>query len=177
VIPAAFPSLLSLAARYRSASLSFSAEVAWEDFSEWPSPDTQSEPSLTISGVPIDLLNMPPPRAAPAPHDRWVPRLGVEYRALSGVPITLSARAGYAFERSPLPPQRTTRWLDADRHTLTAGVGFEHDLGADTALGADLFAALTLLPERSAVRSSALGGPAAASGSMFSTGVGISFNF
>jgi hypothetical protein len=178
VTPAAFPSLLTLALLYRmQPSLSFGAELSWEDFSEWPSPDARSQTALTISGVPIKLLTMPPPPAAPAPHDRVVPRFGVEYRALSDSPNTLAVRAGYAFERSPLPPQSTTRWLDADRHTLTAGVGFERELGANTALAADVFGAFTLLPERRAVRRTAMGEPANASGSVVSAGAGISLGF
>jgi len=38
--------------------------------------------------------------------------------------LGLALRAGYAFQRSPLPRAQTqTRFMDLDRHLLTAGVG------------------------------------------------------
>jgi hypothetical protein len=64
----------------------------------------------------------------PAPparlHDRIVPRLGVEPRFELTPALHLALRAGYAFQRSPLPKAQTqTRFMDFDRHLVSAGAG------------------------------------------------------
>jgi long-subunit fatty acid transport protein len=177
VTPAAYPSLLVLAAGYELGALGLFAEVAWEDFSEWPEPDTASTNSLTLAGVPLDLTTGPPPgRAQASPHDRLVPRVGVEYALVDRAETSVWLRAGYVFERSPLPAQRTTRWLDADRHTVTLGAGIETELGEDTTLIADAFGLATLLPERNAVENPAESG-GRASGTQFVSGASVGLGF
>jgi hypothetical protein len=178
VTPAAYPSVWVLAAHFAaSAKLGLSAELAWERFSEWPSPDGTSTTSLTLADFPADLAaGEVPARAAPSPHDRFVPRVAAEYGVPFGDGARLRLRAGYAFERSPLPAQRTTRWLDADRHTLATGAGVEMRAG-DGLLRGDVFGAASLLPERLALEGSELGGPLRASGFRFAVGVGSAYAF
>ena len=178
VTPAAYPSLLALSGRFELGELGLFGELAWEDYSEWPSPDEASTTSLTLGDVPVELGTgaAPARRAAPSPHDRWLPRLGAEYSLPLDARATLKLRGGYAFERSPLPAQRTTRWLDADRHTLTAGAGFEIVSGP-SAWRIDAYGLVTLLPERTAVGASELGPALRASGVRAGFGLGTSYGF
>jgi hypothetical protein len=176
VIPAAYPSLLSLSTRLElTARLALSGELAWENFADWPAPDGTSESSLALAEFPVDLGNREQLKARPEPHDRFVPRVGAEYlAALPGSELRL--RAGYSFERSALPVQKTTRWLDADRHTLSAGAGIEIEAGSGV-LRADAYGLLTLLPERSAVQSNELGPARRASGIRYGFGLGTGYGF
>jgi long-subunit fatty acid transport protein len=176
VTPAAYPSVLSLSTRLELAPrLALSAELAWENFGDWPAPDGTSESSLTLGDFPADLGDGERKAARPEPHDRLVPRLGGEYTALlPGSELRL--RAGYSFERSPLPVQRTTRWLDADRHGFSAGAGIEIEAGSGV-LRADAYGLLTLLPERGAVQSSELGPARRASGIRYGFGLGTAYGF
>jgi hypothetical protein len=177
VTPAAYPSLLSLSTRLElTARLALSAELAWENFADWPAPDETSESSLMLGDFPADLGDRERPKARPDPHDRFVPRLGAEYTAPLPGSTELQLRAGYWFERSPLPVQRTTRWLDADRHAFTAGAGVEVEAGSGV-LRADAYGLLMLLPERSAVHSGELGPPRRASGTRYGFGLGTSYGF
>jgi long-chain fatty acid transport protein len=62
--------------------------------------------------------------------DRLVPRLGVEVLAMTGPRVDVLVRAGYAFERSPIPPQTgATNYVDADRHVVAGGAGLRLRVG------------------------------------------------
>jgi long-chain fatty acid transport protein len=177
VTPADYPSALSFGTAHELGRLSVLAEIAWENFSEWRPPDGRSTTRLTLGGFPIDPGYRPQPLADLELRDRFVPRLGFEYRLLAGPPRELRLRAGYAFERSPLPEQfGTPRWLDSDRHLFTAGAGFETSFG-DHALRVDLFGRLAVLAERTAVSESSLGPALKASGKRYGAGVTSSFGF
>lgn len=151
-----YPRAVVLGARLRAApGLRLLADLTWEDFSSWRSPQGMTESALDLDLPPGVTLTLPEPAirpwADPAPRDRWVPRLGVEAEVLDTGRIDLLARGGYSFARSPLPAQTETQWLDADRHTLTGGLGVEAtERGASIVL--DVSAALTILPERLAIR-------------------------
>ncbi len=57
-------------------------------------------------------------------HDRVVPRLGVEWRAVATRHADVFARAGYELARSPIEPQAgATSYVDRDRHTGSIGAG------------------------------------------------------
>ncbi|HVK70256.1 MAG TPA: hypothetical protein VM694_37640, partial [Polyangium sp.] len=100
----------------------------------------------------------------PAFQDRLVPRLGVEYvlafgaeRRVSGRPapakaVEIPLRVGYAYERSPVPPQEgPTNFVDADRHTISLGAGVVLNAPFSVLRGAlrlDTHVALSVLPER-----------------------------
>ena len=177
VTPAAYPSLLVLATRLELGTrLGLSAELAWENFADWPSPDETSNSSLLLGDFPADLGDRVLRKASPDPHDRLVPRLGAEYLAPLSGSTELRLRAGYSFEHSVLPVQRTTRWLDADRHAFTAGAGVEIEAG-DGVLRADAYGVLMLLPERSAVQTGELGTALRASGVRYGFGLGTAYGF
>ena len=77
-------------------------------------------------------------------RDPWVPRLGAEWRRPIGR-FTVAARAGYAYERSPVPDQTgLTSFADGDQHVIALGGGFQidhlgdvlaHPLSIDLGLG------------------------------------------
>jgi long-chain fatty acid transport protein len=178
VVPAAYPRLVALAASYRAGNrLRLGAELHWENFADWPGPDEASNTSLLLADVPAELGSGSAPAAAkPTPFNRVVPRVGTEYTLPLRRASKLRLRAGYVFERSPLPAQRTTRWLDSDRHTLTVGSGFEAAAGPGL-LRFDAYGLVTVMPERSAVLESELGVPRRASGLRFGFGLGSSYGF
>ena len=183
VTPAAYPSTLALSTELElGRALSLFAELGWEDFSEWKGPDESSTTSLLLAEFPADLGAEPPRQAKPAAHDRWLPRLGAEYDLRFDARTALSLRGGYAFERSPLPLQRTTRWLDADRHTFSAGGGLRIVVGPgtrdrDAELHLDAYGLVTLMPERDAVAENELGAAEAASGRRFGLGLSSAYTF
>jgi long-chain fatty acid transport protein len=121
------PAQLALGASYRPhPSTLVTAELAWQRYSGYRSPYTETS-SQIVHGPELDV-EIPDTVLVPAPparfHDRFVPRLGVEPRFELAPALSLVLRAGYAFQRSPLPRAQTqTRFLDLDRHLVTAGVG------------------------------------------------------
>jgi hypothetical protein len=107
---------------------------------------------------------------APAPElsETISPRVAAEGTIRKG-PVTLAIRGGYAFELSPSPPARLAalrnpdgtpaiidgevsriafRYLDSDRHVLTAGLGLTYDFTANERLRLDLYGQLHLLADR-----------------------------
>jgi long-chain fatty acid transport protein len=70
-------------------------------------------------------------------ENTWVVRLGGEYR----LDETWAARLGYAYDETPIPDKTLDPLLpDANRHLVTAGVGFTHDrFSVDAAYSAFFF--------------------------------------
>jgi long-chain fatty acid transport protein len=108
-------------------ALAVHAALAWQRFSRYPSPYTRSTTRLRSSLPPG--LGLPPDDAGTAPpparfSDRFVPRLAVERSFALGPKAGLTARAGYAYEHSPVPAsQRDTLFFDLDRHAAGVGAG------------------------------------------------------
>lgn len=138
-------------------SLTVDVDVTWVDWSAYKSPVTRVTADTRIEGAPPGLI---PEKAAPTDvkpmnfHDRFVPRVGVEWRAPLGPKERghrLALRAGYSYERTPIPEQRSlTNYVDADRHAIGAGVGLSlhhlvEELPGDLRL--DVHAQLSILPE------------------------------
>ncbi len=166
-------------------------DVAWVEWSAYPSPTARTAASLDVdlpTGLGLDL----PPDVLPTdpldPHfgDRFVPRFGIEYVAGIGTPshpsaeaggrtprapVEIPLRAGYVYEASPVPPQRgITNYVDADRHTISLGTGVA--FGERPRLALDGHVALSILPERVTMKDSAADfiGDYAADGSMIGGG-------
>jgi long-chain fatty acid transport protein len=88
--------------------------------------------------------------------------------------VKVPVRAGYAFERSPIPPQTgETNFVDADRHTVSVGVGVEVPV---LRVAVDAHAAISILPERIMMKQSPanLTGDYRAEGQMVNLGGTIS---
>ncbi len=114
-------------------------DLSWINWSAYESPVAQINANLDIrppKGTPISLPSAPAPTQIVPPElrDRFVPRLGAEWRIPLGSErevhgqkvafCELPVRAGYAFEASPIPEQKgITNFIDSDRPTLGLGAG------------------------------------------------------
>ena len=143
-------------------------DVTWVNWSAYESPTASITAELDVqppAGTPVTLPDAPLPAVIVPPNfeDRFVPRLGVEYRGggfgekrtvhdeerpLFEIPV----RAGYAFEASPIPDQTgVTNLIDSDRHTFTVGLGLVLNAPGEILPGAvhlDAHGMFSYLPER-----------------------------
>jgi long-chain fatty acid transport protein len=112
-----------------SPGLRANLDLAWQQWSAYPSPASSSTTALDAkvpAGLPINLpgSSAAAPLAAPDFSNRLVPRIGIEYVANLRPRFGVALRAGYAFERSPAPrEQLRTAFIDADRHIGSFGTG------------------------------------------------------
>ncbi len=160
-------------------------DVSWVQWSSYKSPVSHSVTSLTVS-LPKSLL---PPATKPSAvtnpgfADRFVPRVGVEYRFKLRRKLELPVRAGYVYERSPVPDQTgATNFVDTDRHIFSLGTGFVIDhpgavLPGD--LRFDVDAQLSVLPKRVTLKSSPADftGDYSAQGTILAGGATLSLGF
>ncbi|MBE7480859.1 MAG: outer membrane protein transport protein [Polyangiaceae bacterium] len=108
--------------------LSLNLDLKWVQWSAFKSPVSRSSTTLDVN-VPPGIIELPPnPKPTkiedPAFTDRIVPELGVEYRLAVTPDLTVPIRAGYIYERSPVPDQSgITNYVDTDRHVLSFGTG------------------------------------------------------
>lgn len=117
-------------------------DLTWVNWGSYESPTAQIDALLDVQpppGTPVQLPDQPlPPEIVPPDFsDRWVPRIGAEYRGAAMGPkrevhdesrrlVVVPLRAGYVYEKSPVPDQTgINNLVDADRHTLTVGLGVE----------------------------------------------------
>ena len=141
-----------LAARL-TGRLELAFDLAYHRWSTFENPATRIQLAID-AGQFNDLLHIPRDKVPPAPHyhDIAIPRLGLEYRALSTPRHALDLRAGYVYEPSPVPDQvGETNFVDCDKHTASAGVGFtvRHPSAIlPRPLRLDAFAAVTWLVPR-----------------------------
>lgn len=126
------PAELELGVSYRLLpSLLLALELGYEAWGGYPTPFAHVESHTEIDLPPGAEITLPPDAAAvPVPKarlvGRFVPRVGVEPTFPLSPDMTLSGRAGYAYQRSPVPRvQRSTLFLDVDRHLFAGGVGLE----------------------------------------------------
>lgn len=136
--------------------LSIHGAIEYERYHDAPPP---------VAHVTLDVnLGTSPGRTeveflAPRFRDMLVPRLGLEWTSANGRPgdarkdderrLRWAARVGYAFEPSPVPPQRGfTSYADAASHAfaLGAGVGIGRFWGVD--LRGDLAGRASILVPR-----------------------------
>ncbi|MBZ0253678.1 MAG: outer membrane protein transport protein, partial [Candidatus Methylomirabilis sp.] len=133
--------------------LTVALDLAWRDFSEFPSPYTE----VSLGNLGTFLPGVPEfgsSKIDPDFRDTFVPRLGVEYAMEEeGGRRRHAFRGGYAYIPSPVPEQDgATNIADADRHVFSVGWGL-------TAVGAfgyafpkpvtfDVYASFTYLDPR-----------------------------
>ncbi len=156
----------------RIEGLRVNLDVTWVNWSAYESPVARTRAHLEAApppDLPLDLPDDPRPTSVVPLRfaDRLVPRLGVEYvvvaagglRKVAGQgaqggarrAVEIPLRAGYVYERSPVPPQRgVTNYIDADRHTMSLGAGAVLNRPLEELPGSlriDLHGQLSVLPE------------------------------
>jgi long-chain fatty acid transport protein len=134
--------------------LTVTGDLTFQRWSEFANPASRITIEYDLKEF-NDLVELPTevPLEKTYFHDTWVPRLGVEVKAVDRPGGALYVRGGYAYEPSPAPEQRgETNFVDNDKHTLSTGLGLEvRGLGKvlPRPFDIDLFVAGSLLPERS----------------------------
>lgn len=107
-------------------------DATWIEWSAYVAPVAQLDVVLDIppppSGWPAGIT--PPETPAPTRieairmRDRFVPRLGLEWKAVSAKEVDGFFRAGYEIAQSPIAAQSgVTNYVDRDRHTISFGIG------------------------------------------------------
>ena len=182
------PQQLSLsAAIYPTDQLRIGLEVTWADWSGHPSlistndVDLALEPPLPGLEVPSDITAQQP--APLALHDVFVPRLGLEYRAVENQSVELDLRLGYAYKNSPFPQQRgITNFVDGDKHEMSAGLGvrlvdLEPTIHGYIAL--DTYFLFVHIPDRTHIKDSPVDpvGDYTAGGNLFGGGLQVELVF
>lgn len=181
--------------------LHVNADVTFVDWASYESPTAKTKAHLEARPPPIARVHLPqdpkPTRAIPPSFEsRFVPRLGVEYTLpIGGSPrrrderdaehrlVEVPLRAGYAFERSPVPPQTgLTNFVDADRHILSAGTGvavYAPIAELPCAIRLDGHIQYSVLPERATKKTNPadFAGDYRAGGSMVGVGGTLSLEF
>lgn len=126
------PQQVSFGAAWRPIrGLRASAEVTWVDWSAYKTSIGYTDVNLDLVIPPefANLISNPGNISGSRPipagfRDRFVPRIGVEYRALDLSWLSLDVRGGYFYENTPVPAQTAlTNFIDSDRHAFSAGVG------------------------------------------------------
>jgi long-chain fatty acid transport protein len=181
--------------------LSVNLDVVFVNWAAFPNPTAATVSNLSVmvpAGLPVSLPPNPQPVTLVAPRfaNRYVPHFGVEYvvpvaggwRRLDGDPLERRAveiplRAGYVYERSPVPPQTgVTNFVDADRHTVSLGTGVTLNAPGSVLPGSltlDLHGQLSVLPERVTLKDNPadFAGDYKASGTMVGIGTTLTVVF
>lgn len=123
------PRQITLGTSYRAKPwLTANLDLVWVEWSAYKSATSQTSTHLELPADVRSVVAVPPdPKPTvvrdPAFSNRIVPHLGIEGRPVSGK-VDVFVRGGYVFEKTPVPPQTgQTNFVDADRHTISAGVG------------------------------------------------------
>jgi long-chain fatty acid transport protein len=138
---------------------SLAADLTWSHFGGWriASPEVSlcaaCPRDCSAGGCPAHCTSngCSPSFEEDAPfvdlHDTLAPRAGAEWRATEG----LALRVGYGWQPSPFPDQQgTTNLMDADRHVVSAGVGWtfvELPAGWPQRASVDAHAQVHVMPE------------------------------
>ncbi|NLE49531.1 MAG: hypothetical protein GX614_14125 [Sandaracinaceae bacterium] len=183
------PQQVAIGAAFNRDFIRASFDLTWLDWSKHPSLISSDEIDLDLTDPALaQALNIPSEiagnRAIPLGlKDRWVPRMSVEGRVLDAEKAKLWLRAGYAFERSPFPPQTgAINFIDNDRHSLTFGTELIFDklepfIKGD--LSWNLHFLYAHLPEREHIKESLVDpvGDLVSRGRQFGVGTQLSMRF
>jgi long-chain fatty acid transport protein len=165
-IDAFLPQQVVLGASFQKIrNLKVNVDLTFVNWAAYESPTAQTRAHLALDLPALMLPPDPKPTVviAPAFENRFVPRVGVEYTLAVGGStrrvhdedhrlVEIPLRAGYVFERSPVPPQTgVTNFVDADRHTMSLGAGVILNAPFSVFPGRlelDVHGQLSVLPER-----------------------------
>jgi long-chain fatty acid transport protein len=107
-------------------------DLTWVNWSAYVPPVSQITTQLNVpppqGGWPAGIRQptVPPPTVIlPIQiHDVLVPRLGLEWRAITRPSWEGFVRGGYEYQKSPISAQTgPTNYVDRDRHSISAGLG------------------------------------------------------
>ncbi len=165
-------------------------DVTWVNWSAYIAPVATLDVQLDIPLPPGGLGGITPP-TTPAPthvvpivmHDRFVPRVGVEWRAVAKEKWEAFVRGGYEYAKSPIATQTgITNYIDRDRHSVSAGLGARliaplRELAGDVRF--DVHAQLSELPTKTTLKSDAadLVGDYTAGGHIWNLGATLTVGF
>lgn len=184
------PRQAALGASFRALEerLTMNVDLTWRNWSAYESSVSKSAAMLDVDvpeGLPVTIPDNPKPTEIIPPRfrDRLVPRLGAEYALLVANDIELPLRAGYAYEKSPVPAQKgMTNFVDTDRHTVSVGLGLRllrplAEIPGDLRLDGHL--AYSMLPERVVLKDNPADfiGDYRASGKILALGTTLSVGF
>jgi long-chain fatty acid transport protein len=97
--------------------------------------------------------------------------------------LEIPVRAGYVYQRSPVPPQTgTTNYIDTDRHTVSLGAGLTLNAPGSVLKGSvtlDVHGAFSVLPDRVTLKQNPADfvGDYTAGGSMINVGTTLTAVF
>ena len=173
-------------------------DLTWVNWANYESPTARTSADLAVDlppGLGIDLPGATKPTRVIPPkfEDRFVPRIGLEYSFGFGgtvdvhgearPAIQVPLRAGYAYEATPIPPQTgVTNFVDADRHTVSAGAALVLNHPSSVLRGTlhvDAYFQASILPQRETRKANAADfvGDYRASGAMLGGGGGVGVDF
>jgi hypothetical protein len=112
--------------------LRVNADFTWVNWSAYVAPVAAVDVVLNIPPPPGGWPSTITPPTTPAPtrllplviHDRLVPHIGLEWRAVTTPRFEGFVRGGYEYAKSPIGAQTgATNYIDRDRHSVSAGLG------------------------------------------------------
>jgi len=111
-----------LGAAYAAERWRIEADGSFNEWSRFPDPNLIIDIDVQIPIIPIEFMNSI--KRPPKYHDTFTGRAGVEGNVWDHRHFDLMLRGGYAFDPTPVPPQRGyTNQLDADRHIGSVSTG------------------------------------------------------
>ncbi len=144
-------------------SLHINADLTWVNWSGYKNPTAKTIAKLEAEVPPEFPVELPGELRQTVLEklyfaDRIVPRVGIEwylpgFNDKGGAPILrVPVRAGFVYEKSPVPPQTgTTNLVDNDRFTGSIGFGVEIPVAR---VSLDVHGAISGLPERITLKNS-----------------------
>lgn len=171
--------------------VTLNVDFVWINWSAYIPPVAKLDVALDIPAPPGGWPAGIQPPTTPAPitvhamgiHDRIVPHLGVQWRALATRRIEGFVRGGYELAKSPIDEQTgATNYVDRDRHSFSVGLGVRaprpfSDLVRDVRLDAHVQLSVMPVALTRKVDPSDFVGDYIAGGSVWNAGATLSIGF
>jgi len=164
--------------------LALAFDMAWFQWSKFPNPAAVVTLDYDLKDF-NSLFDIPDPPPLPNLNysDIIVPRIGVEYLAVSSAKTDVMVRGGYSFEASPVPEQvGQTNHIDNDKHTFSMGATYTMKKWSSIVpkpASFDIYFAFTMLSARSHRKLSAVDpiGDYESTGQVFQMGAASRWSF
>jgi long-chain fatty acid transport protein len=192
-VDAFLPQQAVLGASWRTPGdeLHANADLTWVNWSAYVPPVARVATMLDVPPPPGGWPpGIAPPKVGPPVtiqpielHDRVVPHVGVEWRAIASASWQALVRGGYELAKSPIGAQTgATNYVDRDRHSVSAGIGLRLASPSSVLAGdvtIDAHAQLSVLPTATTTKASAadLVGDFTAGGHIWNVGASAGVQF